>query len=73
MSDFEDDTLLTWEQTPQQVRAAVIEAAGGLPRGHTIWRCPRRKRGGWFKPDTVVIEYWWEDEDGNLIDAFWLE
>ena len=70
---FEEDVLLTWEQTPPEVRAAIVEAAGGLPEGHSIWRCPRRSKGGRFKPDRVVIEYWWQDETGELLAAYWLE
>ena len=62
-SDEPDDHAVAWDQLPQPIRDAI---GGALPSGHSVWRCPRHDgRGG------VVIEWWWLDERGELVEAFW--
>lgn len=63
-SDEPDDHAIAWEQIPPAVRDTI--GGGALPRGHSVWRCPRHDgRGG------VVIGWWWLDENGELVEAFW--
>lgn len=65
MSDEPDDHQVEWDEIPQPVRERIGSA---LPPGHTVWRCPRHDgRGG------VAIEWWWLDERGEMIDAFWFD
>lgn len=64
-ADEGGDRLAADDEIPPAMRDAI---GGALPRGHTVWRCPRHDgRGG------VVIEWWWLDEGGELIEAFWFD
>lgn len=63
-------------EVPAGIRAKVL--AGPSP-GDTLWRCPRlgAPRGllgvlGVGKRP-VVIEWWWCDAEGELIDVLWEE
>lgn len=65
LSDDADDRLAEWDEIPQPIRDAIGDE---LPPGHTVWRCPSDDgRGG------MAIEWWWLDERGELIEAFWFE
>lgn len=57
-------------EVPPGIRAAVLPLWG---KGFTLWRCPRTARGRWLGlgPRRIVIEWWLEDADGELIEAFW--
>lgn len=59
------DRIASWDELPPGVRACIGPA---LPPGHTVWACPSDNgRGG------VHIEWWWLDEDEELIEVFWIE
>jgi hypothetical protein len=57
---------------PSGVRAAALRL---WQPGDSLWRCPRLGgRKSWFSTERkVVIEWWLEDADGELIEAFWEE
>jgi hypothetical protein len=65
VSDEPDDHPVAWEEVPAEVRASI---GPSLPPGDTVWRCPGHDGRG-----KVVIEWWWMDEQGELIEAFWLD
>ncbi|MDO5653026.1 MAG: hypothetical protein Q4G39_02875 [Brachymonas sp.] len=65
-----EERQLSWEEVPRAIRVRIGTA---LPSGHTIWACLSRKSGGFLKPDTVHTEYYWKNEYGELVDAFWFD
>ncbi len=59
----DDDRPVPWDELPAWLREQI---GLSLPAGHAIWACPRGNgRGG------VHTEWWWEDEQGQLVEAFW--
>lgn len=61
------DYIVPWDELPPALRQRI---GAPLPLGHAIWACRCRVRGGWFKPDRVVTEYWWIDDRGKVVDVF---
>lgn len=61
----DDDRIVPWEALPPEVRVAIGPA---LPAGHVVWACLRRDGRG-----RVGTEWWWEDQHGELVEAFWLD
>jgi hypothetical protein len=65
MSNEPDGHQVEWDDIPAGIRARI---GTSLPPGHIVWRCPcHDARGG------VLIEWWWHDERGELVDVFWVE
>ena len=62
---YDDDRIVAWADLPPEVRALI---GPSLPAGHVVWACPRSAgRGG------VHIEWWWHNEHGDLVEAFWFD
>lgn len=63
-------------EVPATIRARVLEM---VQPGDQLWRCPRLSapRGALgllgIGPRDVVIEWWLESAEGELIEAFWEE
>lgn len=78
-SEFDDDRRVDVhsDDVPAGIRRAVLDI---MQPGDTLWRCPRRSgpRGllglaGTGQRDAVVIEWWLLDEQGELVEAFFLD
>ena len=67
-SDFADVKLVPWDELPSEVRAAI---GHGLPERDAVFACPRRDRRG--RRGRAIVEWWWIDANGELVEAFWFE
>ena len=63
-------------EVPERIRQAVLAR---MQPGDVLWRCPRRSapRGplgvlGFGRRD-LVIEWWLESEEGDLVEVYWEE
>lgn len=56
---------MPWDELPSEVRAAI---GHGLPERDAVFACPRRDRRG-----RAIVEWWWIDANGELVEAFWFE
>ena len=64
-TDPDEDRLVDWADIPPAVRARIGPA---LPPGHGVWACLcKNGRGG------AHTEWWWIDERGELLEAFWFD
>jgi len=58
-------TGVPWDELPIGIRNRIGPA---LPDGHAVWACLRQNgRGG------AHTEWWWIDDRGDLVEAFWIE
>ncbi|MBF5007067.1 hypothetical protein [Diaphorobacter caeni] len=75
MNDAEDTLLDVHDPAvPPAIRARVLAM---MQPGDSLWRCPRLSAPKGLLgivgvgPRSVVIEWWLESADGELIEAFW--
>ncbi len=62
--DWDGEEQVAFEDLPPGIQAAIGES---LPPGHTVWRVPCAD-----SRNRPVVEWWWLDEEGDLIEGFWI-